>query len=62
LLEVKLGPNEFRQIASLLSTVGLADTFNARISVRAVDGEGRATAYLSLIDMKTGDPTYIPGQ
>jgi hypothetical protein len=62
LLEVKLGPNEFRQIDSLLSKLGLAETFNARISVRAVDGEGRATAYLSLIDMKTGDPTYVPGQ
>jgi len=62
LLEVNLGPNEFRQIDSLLSTLGLADIYNARISVRAVSGEGRATAYLSLIDMKTGDPTYIPGQ
>lgn len=62
LLEVKLGPNEFRQIDSLLSTLGLADTFNARISVRAVSGEGRATAYLSLIDAKSGDPTYVPGQ
>jgi hypothetical protein len=62
LLEVKLGPNEFRQIDSLLSTLGLDETFNARISVRAVDGEGRATAYLSLIDMKSGDPTYVPGQ
>jgi hypothetical protein len=62
LLEVKLAPNEFRQIDALLSTLGLPDTYNARISVRAIQGEGRATAYLSLIDMKTGDPTYIPGQ
>jgi hypothetical protein len=62
LLEVTLAPNEFRQIDSLLSTLGLADTYNARISVRAIAGEGRATAYLSLIDMKTGDPTYVPGQ
>jgi hypothetical protein len=30
--------------------------------VRAVEGEGRATAYLSLIDQKSGDPTYVPGQ
>jgi hypothetical protein len=61
-LEVKLAPNECRQIDSLLSTLGLGDTFNARISVRAVEGEGRATAYLSLIDLKSGDPTYVPGQ
>ncbi|MEA2238059.1 MAG: fibronectin-binding autotransporter adhesin [Thermoanaerobaculia bacterium] len=62
LLEVKLAPNEFRQIDSLLSTLGLTEAYNARISVRAVSGEGRATAYLSLIDLKTGDPTYVPGQ
>ena len=62
LLEVKLAPNEFRQIDSLLSTLGLGATYNARISVRAKDGEGRATAYLSLIDLKSGDPTYVPGQ
>ena len=62
LLEVKLAPNEFRQIDSLLATLGLSDTYNARISVRAVDGEGRATAYLSLIDLLSGDPTYVPGQ
>jgi len=62
IVEVKLAPNEFRQIDSLLSTLGLPEAYNARISVRVLDGEGRATAYLSLIDMKTGDPTYIPAQ
>ncbi|HKS23076.1 MAG TPA: hypothetical protein VJZ76_09790 [Thermoanaerobaculia bacterium] len=61
-LEVKLQANEFRQIDALLATVGLADTYNGRISVRAVDGEGRATAYLSLVDLQSGDPTYVPGQ
>jgi uncharacterized repeat protein (TIGR01451 family) len=61
-LEVKLGPNEFRQIDSLLTTLGLNNTFDARISVKAVAGEGQATAYLSLIDRTSGDPTYVPGQ
>jgi uncharacterized repeat protein (TIGR01451 family) len=55
---VDLAANEFRQLDSLLST----NTFDARISVRAVAGEGRAIAYVSLVDKKSGDPTYIPGQ
>jgi fibronectin-binding autotransporter adhesin len=62
LLEVKLEPNQFRQLSSLPASLGLKDLYNARISVRAVGGEGRALAYGSLIDHKTGDPTYIPGQ
>jgi hypothetical protein len=61
-LEVKLAPNQFQQLNSLLTSLGLDDTFNARISVRAVGGEGQALAYGSLIDRKTGDPTYVPGQ
>ena len=61
-LEVSLEPNQFRQLSSLLASVGLGEMYNARISVRAVGGEGRALAYGSLIDHKTGDPTYIPGQ
>jgi hypothetical protein len=62
LLEVKLEPNQFQQLNSLLASLGLGEMYNARISVRAVGGEGRALAYGSLIDHKTGDPTYIPGQ
>ena len=55
---VDLAANEFRQLDSLLSN----NTFDARISVRAIAGEGRAIAYVSLVDKKSGDPTYIPGQ
>ncbi|HEX6159909.1 MAG TPA: hypothetical protein VF111_07070, partial [Thermoanaerobaculia bacterium] len=35
-IEVKLGANEFRQLNSLLGSVGLKDTHNARITVRAI--------------------------
>jgi hypothetical protein len=62
LLEVKLEPNQFLQFNSLLASFKLGDIYNARISVRAISGEGRAVAYGSLIDHITGDPTYIPGQ
>jgi hypothetical protein len=59
---VALGANEFRQINSMLRLLGIADTTNARISVRAIAGEGRATAYASVIDLKTNDPLYVPAQ
>jgi uncharacterized repeat protein (TIGR01451 family) len=60
--EVQLQPNEFRQIGSLLRSVGLSDTYNARVSVRVIEGTGRVTAYASVIDMLTNDPTYVPAQ
>jgi len=60
--QVSLQPNEFRQINAMLRSVGLGDTYNARVSVRAIEGEGRVTAYASVIDMITNDPTLIPAQ
>ncbi|MFL6248501.1 MAG: beta strand repeat-containing protein [Thermoanaerobaculia bacterium] len=60
--EVQLQANEFRQIGSLLRSVGLQDTYNARVTVRAIEGTGRVTAYASVIDMLTNDPTYVPAQ
>ena len=56
-----LQPNEFRQFR-VLRDFGLAETYNARISVRAVGGDGRVTAYGSVIDLVTESPTYIPAQ
>jgi hypothetical protein len=32
------------------------------VSVPANEGEGRVTAYASVIDMLTNDPTYVPAQ
>ncbi len=60
--QLTLQPNEFRQIGSLLKTVGLDGTFNARVTVRAISGTGRVTAYASVIDALTNDPTYVPAQ
>ena len=61
-IEVDLAANEYRQMNSLLSGLGLGDTYNARISVRAVSGQGRATAFASVIDLQTNDPTYVEAQ
>ncbi|HYH07827.1 MAG TPA: hypothetical protein VEK11_12290, partial [Thermoanaerobaculia bacterium] len=60
--QLELKPNEFRQLNALLRSVGLTDTFNARITVRAIEGPGRVTAYASVIDMITNDPTLVPAQ
>ncbi len=60
--ELELAPNEFRQLGSLLRSMGLSDTYNARVTVRVIEGDGRVTAYASVIDMLTNDPTYVPAQ
>ena len=60
--ELTLAPNEFRQLPSILRAFGMTDTFNSRITVRVLDGAGRVTAYGSMIDMQTNDPTYVPAQ
>ncbi|HKO00963.1 MAG TPA: hypothetical protein VJ032_04680, partial [Thermoanaerobaculia bacterium] len=46
----------------IISSFGIGATYNARISVKVVDGDGKITAYGSVIDMKTQDPTYVPAQ
>jgi hypothetical protein len=65
LIDIPLPANGFVQIpialiTSLLSTT--SDTFNARISVQVLSGTGRVTAYGSVIDGTTSDPTYVPAQ
>ncbi|HEX8172931.1 MAG TPA: NEW3 domain-containing protein [Thermoanaerobaculia bacterium] len=59
---IDLAANEFRQIGSLLTSLGFADVTNARVSVRVVGGSGAVIAYASNIDNRTQDPTYIPAQ
>ena len=60
--ELDLQPNEFRQLGSLLKSMGLDGTYNARVTVRVIEGDGKVTAYASVIDMITNDPTYVPAQ
>ena len=60
--EVTLGPNQFLQFNSFFADLGLSNLYNARISLSVVSGEGRATAYVSLINLANKAPTYLPGQ
>jgi uncharacterized repeat protein (TIGR01451 family) len=41
---------------------GLGNAYNARIAVRVTGGTGKITAYGSVIDQQTQDPTYVPAQ
>jgi hypothetical protein len=54
--------NEFRQLNSFLRSLIPANTYNARVSVQVTGGSGKITAYGSVIDNRTQDPTYIPAQ
>jgi uncharacterized repeat protein (TIGR01451 family) len=58
---IPLAANEFRQFA-VIKELGLGAVYNGRISIRVIEGQGRVTAYGSVIDEKTQDPTYVPAQ
>jgi uncharacterized repeat protein (TIGR01451 family) len=60
-VQMTLAPFESKQLP-LLRSFGFGAAYNARITVRVVEGTGKITAYGSLIDMKTDAPTYIPAQ
>jgi hypothetical protein len=62
---VSLAANEFRQYNKILEyffTNPGDQTFNARVSVEVIAGNGRVTAYGSVIDNVSKDPTYVPAQ
>jgi len=60
-VSIPLAAFEYRQF-SIISSLGLGNVYNARISVRVIDGQGKVTAYGSVIDQKTQDPTFVPAQ
>ncbi len=58
---IPLAANEYRQFR-VLQALGVGTAYNARIAIRVIDGDGKITAYGSVIDMQTQDPTYVPAQ
>lgn len=60
--EVDLQPNEFRQLNGVIGGMNPGNTYNARITVEVIGGTGRVTAYGSVVDNATQDPTYVPAQ
>ncbi|HEY2323290.1 MAG TPA: hypothetical protein VGJ82_10565, partial [Thermoanaerobaculia bacterium] len=60
-VQIPLGAYQSAQLP-ILSSLGLGATYNARISVRVIDGPGKVAAYGSVVDQTTQDATYIPAQ
>ncbi|HJQ38409.1 MAG TPA: hypothetical protein VKB93_14825 [Thermoanaerobaculia bacterium] len=60
-VQLPLAANEVRQF-NVIRDLALGNVYNGRVSVRVISGEGRVTAYGSLIDELTGDPAFIQGQ
>jgi len=60
--QVTLAANQFIQFNDILKSFGLGTVYNARMTVKVLSGTGRVTAYASVIDSATQDPTYVPSQ
>jgi hypothetical protein len=61
-ITLQLAANEFVQLSSILKQLGFDRTYNGRISVSVVSGTGSVAAYVSSVDNRTEDPTYMPAQ
>lgn len=62
-VEYDLAPYQFLQIGRIMASLNPGQpTYNGRISVQVTSGTGRVTAYGSVIDNVTQDPTYVPAQ
>ena len=55
-----LGANEFLQTTLGTGGFSLTNAYNVRVTVKVLSGAGRVTAYGSMIDAQTGDPTFVP--
>jgi uncharacterized repeat protein (TIGR01451 family) len=60
-VQIPIEANQFKQIP-VLSQLGLDNTYNARVTVQVVGGQGKVSVYGSVIDQQTQDPTYVPAQ
>src|SRR5712691_1202357 len=58
--DIPLKANEFTQIP--LAGFNAGTVYNGRVTVTVTGGSGRVTAYGSVIDQFTQDPTYVPAQ
>lgn len=59
---VTLNGNDFVQLTQVLKQMNFTTSYNARVQVKVVGGNGRVSAYASVVDNQTQDPTYIPAQ
>ncbi|HEV7920807.1 MAG TPA: DUF4214 domain-containing protein [Thermoanaerobaculia bacterium] len=57
-----LDGNQFLQLGSVFTRFGFSTVYNGRITVKVVGGNGKVSAYGSVVDNLTQDPTYVPAQ
>jgi len=56
-----LNPNQQVQLNGLLAQNHITNLTDGRLEVRVVGGEGRITAYASVVDNRTNDPLLVTG-
>lgn len=59
-VQFTLDPNASMQVP--VAGFGLGNIYNARVTVKVISGSGRVTAYGSVVDQQSLDPTYVPAQ
>jgi hypothetical protein len=60
-VQIPLDANGFAQFN--LASFGIPDAiYNGRVTVKVVSGSGKVSAYGSVIDNLSKDPTYVPAQ
>jgi hypothetical protein len=59
--QIPIPANGFLQIP-VIQSLGLRNIYNAHVTVKVVGGDGKVSAYGSVIDQITQAPTYIPAQ
>jgi hypothetical protein len=57
-----LDGNQFLQLSSVFNRFGFTTVYNGRITIKVVGGNGKVSAYGSVVDNQTQDPTYVPAQ
>ncbi|HEX8155376.1 MAG TPA: hypothetical protein VF698_19740, partial [Thermoanaerobaculia bacterium] len=60
-LPIELAAGEQKQMNALLAANGINDLKDGRIEVRVTGGDGRVTAYASVVDSQTNDPLLVTG-
>ncbi len=60
-IPVQIQPFQHLRLNQMLATNGISDLPDGRVEVRVASGDGRVTAYASVVDNGTGDPLLVSG-
>ncbi len=61
-LPVNLAANEQKLLNGLLTQQGVSSLTDGRMEVKVTGGDGKVTAYASVIDNTSQNPLFVPGQ